>query len=133
MPATVTITDERPASRQKNIFTLDFLEDAITAREFLRRRIFEEVQAHNMQDSLPYNGLVTPADLETRLNPSTPKTPRKIDWEAQYARALEAFAANGFIMLWNDRQIEDLDERLELLPGSNATFLKLVPLVGGGA
>ena len=129
--STITITDERPAARQKNTFTLDFLEDTITAREFLRRRIYEEVITHNSSEAAPYNGLVTPTDLEQSLNRAAPRATRKIDWEAQYQKALEGFASNSIIMLWNDRQIESLDEELELLEGSQATFLKLVPLVGG--
>lgn len=131
--STITITDERPAARQKTSFQMDFLESHITAREFLRRRIYEEVQVHNSADGTLYNGLVTPTDLEQSLNRATPKSPRKIDWEAQYQKALEAFAGNGIIMLWNDTQIESLDEILELSEGSQATFLKLVPLVGGEA
>jgi len=59
--------------------------------------------------------------------------PRRINWEAQYQKALEAFASNGIIMLWIDAQIESLDEILELNEGSQATFLKLVPLVSRAA
>ncbi len=129
--STITVTDERPAARQKTSFQMDFLESHITAREFLRRRIYEEVQRHNSSDAVAYNGLVTPTDLEQQLNRAAPKAPRKIDWEAQYQKALEAFAGNGIIMLWNDTQIESLEEELELSEGSQATFLKLVPLVGG--
>ena len=129
--STVTITDECPAARQKNSFTLDFLEDRLSAREFLRRRIYEEVLRHNSTDAVAYNGLVTPTDLEQSLNRTAPKVPRRIDWEAQYQKALEAFAGNGIIMLWNNTQIESLEEELELSEGSQATFLKLVPLVGG--
>jgi hypothetical protein len=131
MPATITITDERPAARQKNTFTLDFLETHLTAREFLRRRIYEEVLEYNASELEVYNGLVEPSDSERALNGVKPKMRRKIDWEAQYEKALEAFAKNGFIMLWNDQQVDNLDERLELREGSVATFLKLVPLVGG--
>ena len=131
--STITITDERPAARQKTSFQMDFLESHITAREFLRRRIYEEVLRHNSTDAVAYNGLVTPTDLEQNLNRAAPKASRKIDWEAQYQKALEAFAGNGIIMLWNDTQIESLDEILELNEGSQATFLKLVPLVGGAA
>ena len=129
--STITITDERPAARQKTSFQMDFLEDRLTAREFLRRRIYEEVQSHNSANPALYNGLVTPTNLEQQLNRASPKAPRKIDWEAQYQKALEGFAGNAIIMLWNDRQIESLDEILELSEGSTATFLKLVPLIGG--
>jgi hypothetical protein len=131
MPATITITDERPAARQKTAFTLDFLETHISAREFLRRRIFEEVQAHNARPTEPFNGLVTPTALETALNRAQPKPPRQIDWTVQFEKAVEMFERNGFIFLWNERQVENLDETLELTEGANATFLKLVPLVGG--
>jgi hypothetical protein len=131
MPATITITDERPASREKNSFTLDFLESHVTAREFIRRRIYEEVLDYNTKELEVYNGLVEPGDSERTLNGVKPKTRRKIDWEAQFEKALESFQQNGFIMLWNDRQVETLDEKLELREGSVATFLKLVPLVGG--
>jgi hypothetical protein len=131
MPATILVTDERPAARQKNTFTLDFLESTVTAREFLRRRIYQEVQDHNTAQHAPYNGLITPSEVEVTLNRTQQKAPRQIDWEAQYARALEGFQNNAFVMLWNDRQIESLDEQLELTEGSSATFLKLVPLVGG--
>ena len=131
--STITVTDERPAARQKTSFQMDFLESHITAREFLRRRIYEEVLRHNSSETVAYNGLVTPTDLEQSLNRAIPKNPRKIDWEAQYQKALEGFAGNGIIMLWNDTQIESLEEELELSEGAQATFLKLVPLVGGEA
>ena len=68
---------------------MDFLETHITAREFLRRRIYEEVLRHNSTDAVAYNGLVTPTDLEQNLNRTAPKAPRRIDWEAQYQKALE--------------------------------------------
>ena len=87
--STITITDERPAARQKSSFQMDFLETHITAREFLRRRIYEEVLRHNSTDAVAYNGLVTPTDLEQNLNRTAPKAPRRIDWEAQYQKALE--------------------------------------------
>ena len=131
MSATITITDERPAAGKKTSFQIEFLESHITAREFLRRRIYEEVLRHNSTDAVAYNGLVTPTDLEQSLNRAPAKAPRKIDWEAQYQKALEGFASNSIIMLWNDTQIESLEEELELSEGSQATFLKLVPLVGG--
>ena len=72
-------------------------------------------------------------DLGQNLNLTAPKAPRRINWETQHHKALEAFASNGIIMLWNDAQIESLDEILELSEGSQATFLKLVPLVGRAA
>jgi hypothetical protein len=42
-----------------------------------------------------------------------------------------AFRRNGFVVLVDERQVEDLDEVVDLFAGSVVTFLKLVPLVGG--
>ena len=56
---------------------------------------------------------------------------RKIDWEEQYKRALKGFQANGFILLVDDRQLDDLDEEIELRYDTKVSFLRLVPLVGG--
>ena len=44
---------------------------------------------------------------------------------------VEAFGRNGFVVLVDDRQVEELDEDIELALGTEVTFLKLVPLVGG--
>ncbi|MFG2330403.1 hypothetical protein ACGFMM_12320 [Streptomyces sp. NPDC048604] len=51
--------------------------------------------------------------------------------EREFARAVDAFGRNGFLVLVGDRQVEDLDETVELGPDTEVTFLKLVPLVGG--
>jgi len=48
-----------------------------------------------------------------------------------YEHAIEAFGRNGFVVLVGDRQIEELDQELELASATEVTFLKLVPLVGG--
>ncbi|MEU2504430.1 hypothetical protein ABZ621_06920 [Streptomyces sp. NPDC007863] len=52
-------------------------------------------------------------------------------YEAALARALDAFARNGFLVLVGDRQIEDPDETVALGPDTEVVFLRLVPLVGG--
>ncbi|WP_329545883.1 hypothetical protein OG548_16780 [Streptomyces sp. NBC_01356] len=65
------------------------------------------------------------------LNGYALRTPRRIDPDAQTELALKAFAGNGFLLLVGDRQVTDLDEEIELLMGTEVTFLKLVALVGG--
>lgn len=44
---------------------------------------------------------------------------------------MKAFSRNGFVVLVGDRQVEDLDAGVGLPAGTEVTFLKLVPLVGG--
>jgi len=56
---------------------------------------------------------------------------RKIDWQEQHKRALEAFGRNGFFVLIGDRQADKLDEEFEVKVDTEVSFVKLVPLVGG--
>ncbi|MFI1676300.1 hypothetical protein [Streptomyces sp. NPDC020607] len=51
--------------------------------------------------------------------------------EGQFERVVEAFGRNGLLVLVGDRQVTDLDEDVVLASGTEVTFLKLVPLVGG--
>jgi hypothetical protein len=78
-----------------------------------------------------FNGLVEPFDAEKTLKGFKLRKKRKIDWEEQFARALEAFHRNGFFILVGERQAEDLDEVLEVNGETEVSFVKLVPLVGG--
>ena len=57
--------------------------------------------------------------------------PRRINWEAQAERAIEAFSHNGFFVLVDDRQAIDLDEGLDLTPESEIRFVRLIQLIGG--
>jgi hypothetical protein len=45
--------------------------------------------------------------------------------------AKRAFYTNGFILLVDDRQVDELDDEIVIRPDTTVTFLKLVPLVGG--
>ncbi len=131
----VTIFDETLSGERTASLRLDLLSSTITLRELIRRRVYEEVQEyHAAPPSAVFRGLVTPSDTETALNGPKPvmrAVKRRIDWEVQYERALQAFTGNGFFVLVGDRQVESLDEELELKVNIEVSFLKLVPLVGG--
>ena len=124
-----TLPGERTASRR-----LDLLTSTITLRELIRRRVYEEVQEyHAAPPSAVFTGLVTPSPVEAALNGPKPEhaPKRRLDWEAQYEKALSAFARNGFFVLVGDRQVESLDEEIHLKVDTEVSFVKLVALVGG--
>jgi hypothetical protein len=89
------------------------------------------VQEYNLSSEEYFRGLVQPTDAERVLNGYRLRRRRKIDWEEQAQRALEAFRRNGFLVLVDDRQAESLDEEIEIRLGTHVSFIKLVPLVGG--
>ncbi|MEV4410322.1 hypothetical protein [Catellatospora sp. NPDC049609] len=129
--ATLTIVDETTAGERGTAWHLEIFEERMSLREIIRRRVFQEVAEHNAAGAEVFHGLVQPGDTERTLNGLRMKAHRRVDAEQQFARAVEAFSRNGFVVLVDDRQVEELDTELQLGRGTEITFLKLVPLVGG--
>ena len=129
--ATVTVYDETTSGGRTNELTLEFLDERITVRELIRSRVYQEVTEYNARMPEYYRGLVQPTDAERALNGYRVRERRKLDWEAQYQKAIQAFQGNGFMILVDDRQVVELDAEVELRHDSTVTFLKPVPLVGG--
>lgn len=132
MSATLTIRDETTSGLDDDhVFELDLPAERITVGDLIRARVYREVEGYNTRSSGGFRGLVRPTGAERTLNGFEVREGRRVDPEEQYGKAVEAFYRNGFILLVNDRQAEELDEEIEVRPGTTVTFLKLVPLVGG--
>jgi hypothetical protein len=131
MPATLTVHDETTSGQKTNTFTLECLTERMTVRELLRARIYQEVQDYNQKEPEYFRGLVEPTNAERVLNGYKLTAKRKIDWQEQYNRALQAFERNGFFLLVGDKQAESLDQEFEVKVDTEVSFVKLVPLVGG--
>jgi hypothetical protein len=129
--ATVTIYDETVSGEKSQGFDLKFESAIITARELIRKRVYEEVREYNLREPEHFRGLVQPSDAASALNGYKLNQKRKIDWEQQFKRATEAFEHNGFFILVDDRHVEQLDETIEIKLRTQISFVKLVPLVGG--
>src|SRR4051812_7431347 len=110
MAAALIIHDETSTGERMHTATLTLASERVTAREVLRRRIQEEVEAYNRQKPEYFRGLVQPTDAERVLNGYRLVLAKSIDWVEQYERAVLAFARNGFLLLVGDRQVDDLDE-----------------------
>jgi len=112
-------------------FALDVPEERITVRDLIRARVYREVRNYNIDQPEVFQGLVQPSDAERSLNGFKMRRRRRIDPEKQFELAKRAFYSNGFILLVDDRQVDELEEEIEIRPDTTVTFLKLVPLVGG--
>ena len=134
MSATLTIRDETAAGEPVHEFPLEFPSERITVRELIRERVYQEVTDYNFRSRREggvFRGLVQPTNTERTLNGFKVPKDRDIDWEAQFARAIDAFGQNGFFILVDDRQAEALDEAIDISPSTQVSFVKLTPLVGG--
>ncbi|HEX7974427.1 MAG TPA: hypothetical protein VF498_08470 [Anaerolineales bacterium] len=105
--------------------------DKITVRELIRARVQQEIAEYNQRKGEYYWGLVHPAEAERTLNGYKMPRYRPVNEQEQVKKALQAFQSNGFILLVDNRQVESLDQAIEVGPDTTATFLKLVALVGG--
>lgn len=127
----VTITDQSGTGRVAATTTLTGLDSAITLRDLIRTRVRDEVARFNAATGDVFTGLVMPEGAEPVHGGYRMPASRKIAWEEQADRAVEAFGRNGFFVLVDDRQVTGLDESLELTPDTDIRFVRLVQLVGG--
>jgi hypothetical protein len=133
MTATLTIRDETTFGFGGDDpgYALDVPTEHLTVRELIRARVYQEVREYNLRQPEYFRGLVQPSGAERTLNGFKVPRRRKIDPEKQFAKAIESFYRNGFMILVNDQQVDELEVEIEVSPDTTVTFLKLVPLVGG--
>jgi len=115
--------------------------ERVSAREIIRSRVVAEVEELNQQKQRHAEGhartrsfIVDQDSSETKLNSVSSLGRRKtklLDVEMETDRAITAFTRRRFIMLLDDRQIDDLDEAVGLRPESEIVFVHLMPLKGG--
>ncbi len=127
----VTILDESPVGETYLARRIEITAESITLRELIRQRVQEEVEEFNRKQSDVFYGLIQPTETERVLNGYRLKTRRPLSWETQYEKAVNAFEANGFFVIVDGNQVEDLDENIPLNETSEVHFLKLIPLIGG--
>ena len=131
MSATVSIRDESTAGQPWPEWSLEILTERVTVRELIRSRVYQEVQDFNIKQPQRFRGLVQPTNADTTPGGFQLRTPRLIDWKSQFEKAITAFNKHQVLILLNDRQVESLDEEIEVKPGTTVTFLRLALLVGG--
>jgi len=127
----LTVQDRTAVGRVLQEMDLSFLADTITVEDLIRQRVTQEVARYNARPEGAFNGLVQPTDSETTLNGYRLKSHRPIDTEQQIRVALRAFQENGFFIIVDDRQLENLDEVIPVHDNLQVTFMRLLPLVGG--
>lgn len=125
---TLTINDETASGKLLNEISLQFEKEYISVEELIKSRIEQEVKKYQDRTESYRNGLVLPEEIEQRLN-RKPKI--AIDLEKQVYIALDAFNKNGYFILVDDEQVDELDQKFLIDKATKVSFIKLTPLVGG--
>jgi hypothetical protein len=132
MSARLEIRDESGSGKVLDTFFLVMPNTKTTVREIIATRVRHEVEVYNRADgSDVFRGLVMPEGAELALNGFKLQQRRAIDAEQQVTRALEAFGKNGFFLIVDDAQVDDLEQAVEISPLTKVSFVRLVQLVGG--
>jgi hypothetical protein len=127
----ILIKDEQLNGTIINQFEIEIEKLSITTKELIEKRVKHEIEIYNSKKPDYFNGLVKPSDAERSLNGFKLKPKQIIDVEKQIYVALDAFQKNGFFILVDNQQLEELNQIVNLNNQSTISFVKLTPLVGG--
>ncbi|MFJ6794801.1 hypothetical protein [Streptomyces sp. NPDC091268] len=117
----VMFVDETTGGGRGDGWAMEIAEQRLALRELIRRRVHRERAQSPAERSAALRRPVPPAAAGGA----------PVDPEAQTAIALAFFERGGFLVLVGDRQVTGLDEQVDLPPGTEVTFLRLLALVGG--
>ncbi len=126
MPLTLTIQDKNVGGGIGNEFSLKILKDRLTLRELIRARVYQEVKDYNQAKANK-----SAKASQSLVNPDPKRDSMEVDLDRQVEIAFKAFETNQIIVLFNDKQVDSLDEQIDLTDDSVVSFLKLTQLVGG--
>ena len=127
----IVICDELLNGTITNQFEISLESDSLTVRDLITKRVSIEIENYNKRLPQYFNGLIEPKEAERTLNGYKLKPKQLIDVEKQVYIALDAFQKNGFFVLVDDEQLEELEQQVVLKSTSKISFVKLTPLVGG--
>lgn len=127
----IIISDELLNGTVTNQVEIQVENETISVEELIFKRVSIEVENYNSRLPEYFNGLVEPLDAEKTLNGYKLKKKQLIDAEKQTYIALDAFQKNGFFILVDNEQVDDLNQKIVLKSTSKISFIKLTPLVGG--
>ena len=131
MATALRLVDASPTGKPLRTLRLVVESPRLSVGDLIRSRVRQEVEAYNRSPTPRFNGLVQPTATEADLNGYGRQARRQLDADEQCRVAVQAFERGGFFMLVGDRQVERLDEWLDLDEDTEVSFVKLVPLVGG--
>lgn len=123
----IAIIDEQPGKALLPVGPVRFNRPKITVRDLIAARVALEIESAT--DRCVFAGVGTDALAEQLNRPARDTRDTRI--ERTVADAEAAFARGRYFLLAGDRQLESLDEEIEVATTSEVIFLLLMPLKGG--
>lgn len=127
----ISVADASFTGKVLQKIELEFATEWVTVKDIITARVNQEVEEYNQKQGEYFRGLVIPSEAEQTLNGYKLKDKKRIDAEKQVYVALNAFQNNGYFVLIDNVQSEDLEQKVLLKADTSINFVKLTPLVGG--
>ncbi len=125
------IQDQTGAGKIISEINISLKSNRVTVKEIIEARVVAEVERYNTKLPEYFQGLVQPTHAEKTLNGYKMKERKKVDAEKQIYIALDAFLKNGYFILIDNFQAQELEQQVDIKPSTHLSFVKLTPLVGG--
>jgi hypothetical protein len=130
MSALLKVVDEHFGQPSRRFaMELRLVSERSSARDLIARRVADEVASLNEKRRDHAEGHARTRSFLIAVDEKGPEG--LLDEKAELERALAAFERRRFIMLLDDRQLDDLDSPVTLTPGGEVVFIYLMPLAGG--
>lgn len=128
----ITIKDATFSGDILNEIEIAVQNERTTVKDLIAARVTSEVKSYNEKLPEYFKGLIQPSDAEKTLNGFRLKRrEKKIDVEKQIWTALDSFQKNGYFILIDNQQAEDLDQEVLVSKTTEISFVKLTQLIGG--
>lgn len=128
----ITIKDATFSGDILNEIEIAVQNERTTVKDLIAARVTSEVKSYNEKLPEYFKGLIQPSEAEKTLNGFRLKRRgKKIDIEKQIWTALDAFQKNGYFILIDNEQAEELDKEILVSKTTEISFVKLTQLVGG--
>lgn len=131
MSVSLPIQDQIDLGKVVSSRVLKFPVNRVTVKELIETRVSQEIESFMEQSSQPFLNIIKPGSIEGSLNNSKYKKKVNFDIKAQQNIAINAFENNGYFILFNDRQLTELEDIVHITPNSKVVFFKLTAIVGG--
>lgn len=142
---TCRVAGARPGQPELPAVLLELAGRRLTAGELIRRAVEEQLRELTARQSLSAERRRQALDRQyltdeeigrQAASGAVGRTPRSRAPRAgavgeEVDRALRAFESGAFALIVDGRQVERLEEMVDLGLGTRVTFLRLMPLVGG--
>ncbi len=128
---TISIKDETATGKIIEEISLEYEEESITVQELIKARVYAEVQKNKKPVFSPEPSGLGQFQEKNKFEEQQKYFDSLSDAEKQFYIALDAFQKNNFFIVFNNEQLDSLDQKIELKENTPVSFIKLTQLVGG--